>query len=123
MLMFACAMLLFHAVVPHHHHDGVPVCFEQHNHNHDSHNNHGSCDDDACVISEFFSPSDIQHIDVQFDEYQFLNIYFCDCLESGNLIFGLEGTQFRERPYLFIINETDVTRLGVLRGPPFHAEV
>lgn len=118
MLMFACAMLMFHAAVPHHHHPGVVVCFQHHHHDCDAHHHHHGCDEGTCVISDFFSPSDIQHIDVQVVKCNFLDFYFDNHSEPDNHIFGLEGTQFRERPYLFVINETIMTRLGVLHAPP-----
>ena len=44
-LLFANLVLLAHAFVPHHHHEGVPICFSSHEHNCDSGHDHniGDC--------------------------------------------------------------------------------
>ncbi|MCI7376464.1 MAG: DUF6769 family protein [Candidatus Limimorpha sp.] len=122
MIMVSCAILLFHAVIPHHHHQGVTVCLENHQHECNGHHdgtNHGDCDGTPCVISDFFPPSNTQNIDniIGYVDNIVSYLYFTEinCLQ---LIFGLEGTQFRELPYLLKLNETDVVRLGVLRAPP-----
>ena len=44
-LFLANMILLAHAFVPHHHHEGVPICFSSHNHDYDENRNHdiGDC--------------------------------------------------------------------------------
>ncbi|MGN0033171.1 MAG: DUF6769 family protein [Candidatus Limimorpha sp.] len=123
MLIVSWVILLFHSVTPHHNHQDVIVCFENHHHDCDSHHDcYDNCGGghNSCVISDFFSPSDTQHLSLLFsfidNIVSQLHYYLDD--SCFKLILGLEGTQFREPPYLLNINETDVVHLGVLRAPP-----
>lgn len=65
-LLLANAFMLVHAVVPHHHHDNVPVEVlhmhgDGHHHHHDSSHHHDG--PETCIISQSVASAVVRHCD------------------------------------------------------------
>ena len=144
-LLLANIVLLAHAFIPHHHHEGIPICFSSHKHNHihdadDSdcthpshhepgpgctHSHHGGdcCPNDSCPISKDIYARVLEDDETfpifDFPEGETESIFYVSNEDIIKLpIPGLYGLPFRQKPLLLsYFSEYIIGSLG-LRGPP-----
>ena len=147
-LLLANIILLAHAFVPHHHHEGVPICFSSHKHNHDydtvardcthpSHHEHDSgcthnhqegdgCPVDCCNISKDIYARILEDDEI-FLMLSLLScsdrgvelVYYISNEDSGNsLLSSIYGLPFRQKPYLPSYFSEYIIGSFGLRGPP-----
>lgn len=132
-LSLACMILLLHAMIPHHHHPGKPVCIESMSHQDcDNHttccdfgapkNNHHDFDKGNCIIDDLFAPKDnyeaIAMTMAMANDTPNLDLVFCTLMSLSDDTFMEKGKDFR-RSELDIIykNPSAISNVG-LRAPP-----
>ncbi len=128
-ILLANIILLAHAIVPHHHHDGaVAIAYGHHDgellhpdvscHSHDCSRHPNSSHKDGCAIHESFTIAMQRDHRVDFDDHhQLANLLFILPLQfSIKPRFTDFVTNFGENEALFILNDRvgDIAR----RGPP-----
>ena len=133
LLLSACFILLAHAIIPHHSHYNRPVCFygafniehcDHYDHyiDHQSHEccgHHHGVDHGLCVISDFFSPRQVQELDIHLDIdlFSFISTDFI-FIDNSIVPTELTGLPFRQRPFIFTYHDASLIYFSGLRAPP-----
>ena len=112
-LLFAGMVILAHAVVPHHYHNGIPCVAEHHDNLHDSHSQGENAED--CFFSTVYvrlSNNDRQI----FQSFDFDLLPCFLILFSDYFVFKIE--KFEQKPYLLPFYTEYVSQSLGLRAPP-----
>lgn len=135
--MFANFIILAHAVIPHHHHQQVPIYFlhghhsekaDAHHHDHDADKHchdadahqHQSTTHDECIIGKDYVKTDNgKQISSSGNGQPLPDFIVLFCLQAENETIELYGLPFRQTPYLLSFYTEYVSRSLGLRAPPF----
>ena len=141
-LFFACAMLLAHVAVPHHHHNGTIICLLNFNSEVLAESNHidGYIDDEECghddageghhhgdndseencFIDDLYLASETKHsMDAVYCDQRLSTITLTATLNLNTAeIVPLTGLPFREKPYKVSYRSLINSESSGLRGPP-----
>ena len=140
-LSLAVMIIMAHAIIPHHHHQGIPVmllseaCQKTHNHsandNHDHgcrHNHettnsheHGCVSIEDCLFNNLYIHLEKKKVEKQFDDNHFSKFLKFITLLYVNPVLGTlqyRNLSFREKPYSVSYHSTYITLALGLRAPP-----
>ena len=132
-LFSACMILLFHAIIPHHHHSDKIVCFSMFNHDEcndihtccDSqgdanHTNDNDSDKAHCIIDDFFSPKNNHEVKLHINvNVSYFNVYFISLVKNSiENILTNKGIGLRRGFISFIYINPHVSSIFGLRAPP-----
>lgn len=132
MMTLATAILLAHALVPHHHHDNI-ACFaspaEEHQHDCcDTHEDHAKDHEDhdegeACLLSDLLAV--VPHYYKQGELNKETELFINSLLVLNTIVCGLSHDKtplspeaFRQQPYLLASFEMFLSQSMGLRAPP-----
>ena len=146
LLLLANIIMLAHAFVPHHHHEGTPICFSSHKHNHTpdedthdcthpshqdqgqgcSHNHYkGDCPVDCCGISKDVYLRIVEDDEIlsslgsaALSDLGAELTYTISSEDNDYSYIRVYGLPFRQKPYLpSYLSDSIIGSFG-LRGPP-----
>ena len=129
LLSLACMIILLHAVIPHHHHQGKPVCVnELEQQDCEKHNkccDFGGQDDNHdfdkgnCIIDDYFTPKKHLEFKIFLDSTSLPNYYLNSLVKISlkNIIIN-KGNDFRRDFISFIYHNPHVNSIFGLRAPP-----
>ncbi|WP_313380484.1 DUF6769 family protein [Proteiniphilum saccharofermentans] len=138
-LLLANMIVLVHAVIPHHHHNQLPVSFDivQHEHgdathehfphNHDTQhpvphgdNSHGHKVFEECILNQAYLKigNDKQVAQLHNLDFTLLSCLLTPFSDSLTAVAGLEGLPFRQNPYLLSYHTEFISQSLGLRAPP-----
>jgi len=112
-LLFAGTIILAHAVVPHHYHNGIPLFTE----NHDVHHSHNQEGVENCSFSKIYV-----RLSNDRQLFQMLDFNLQPCfltLFSDCFICKIEKTKPNLNPYLLLYHTEYISQSLGLRAPPF----
>ena len=113
-ILFAGTIILAHAVIPHHHHDGIPVAARhEHNGNMPDHSRTDQLHEFRILIKTNERMDNDQYPDFDMNGFS--------CLFSGYSRYRINddvGLRFRQLPYTQSIHTALIARSIGLRAPP-----
>ena len=118
-LLIANLILLAHSFVPHHHHEGVPICFSSHKHSYDCDkaHSHSDCDDlfhneDCTNPLHEDSCTDPSHN----GEYPLPSNHSSDCDHHNGNCCGNDCCNISKEVYARILEDDEIfSKLSMLR--------
>ena len=117
-LLFANITLLVHAVIPHHHHDGIPVVMASAHHD-DAHPDDPN-NTDIIYIRLSNEKQICRSFDCEFDLLPCLPALFSD---YATFSIQDDAVPFRHPPYIQLLHTESIARSIGLRAPPFQLKI
>ena len=129
LLSLACMIILLHAVIPHHHHQGKPICVNEleqqdckkHNKccDFDGQDDNHDFDKGNCIIDDYFTPKKHLEFKIFLDSTSLPNYYLNSLVKiSLKNIIITKGNDFRRDFISFIYHNPHVNSIFGLRAPP-----